>query len=207
MSYTGGYCKASLTTPTQLAASSFAETALYRTDVVMLDKPIAVAWAQSDLGLFTPVSAPMLSTASKIPPNTGGKANLATATSSNTSGLGTSDGLSTGAKAGIGVGPAFAFFAAVAAILLLLMYRRQRRSRSTQQNTSDDKIEQLPQPAESSHLDNIPIVEMLSRSKAPVVEAHSDPKTVEADSGAVAELESGWQGHEIPDDTIQRTAR
>lgn len=112
---------------------------------------VYVAWASSDLGSFTPASAPLAAlttTASSFTTSTASRkssparhTNVSTATSTRThsspaattmaatpTSTGSSNPLSTGAQAGIGVGVSVAGLALIASALLFSL-RRRRRSR------------------------------------------------------------------------------
>jgi hypothetical protein len=157
--------------------------------------PIEVQWASSDLDSFTPKSAPLskwydfvtsLSSTSQssttrpaTPVQSGGS--QPTSTGNNTTGS-DSSGLSTGAKAGIGVGAAFAFFAALAFLVLFFMYRRKRKAGTNSTAEPDARTHEL-----RSH----ELQERHQLGGNPIHEAAGHPKSRELDSSPRAELEGG----------------
>lgn len=88
-------------------------------------------WAESDLTKFTPASAPLLvntaSTASRTQPSNTSKSIASTTSTPSAAG---SPGLSTGAKAGIGVGAAVLVLAILAAGIV---FYRRRKAKQVQQ--------------------------------------------------------------------------
>ena len=165
---------------------------VHTSNIYLADGPVVVGWRSSDLNLFTPRAAPAIfpasptpwttdpspsSSISSPPRTTSHNRNAAKPTVTHPS----SNGLSTGAKAGIGVGVSIACLAAITAVILFLIFRRRRAS-GTSSRVVANRTRTLMSEADS-------------RSKPAEVHAHSRP--VEADSIARSELDSGWQGVEV----------
>jgi hypothetical protein len=107
------------------------------------DWPISVMWAQSDLTNFTPASAPLLvseTSAASVTRSTGGAEQASSASFGNSNGSDTPTGLSTGAKAGIGIGVALG--SAALLVISFLVYRRRRRRRDAARNQRSANVQQ-----------------------------------------------------------------
>jgi hypothetical protein len=175
---------------------------------VALQYPISVEWAASDLSLFTPASAPVLttdvsSTISKFTgtlPTTGGRKAGPTSTATHTA---TDSGLSTGAEAGIAVGAVVAVVTVLAGVIFWMI--RRRRGSKRRILDSDDKSNAFP------YVDNkieLPTEEprRAKHEQSPVeLNAMSSPQELEVGEGAVkkvnseqspVELDSNWNGHD-----------
>ena len=155
----------------------------------LLAPPITVAYHTSDLTLWTTTAASAASAPTSI----------VTPTSNSVHG-GSSDQLTTGAQAGIGVGVALGLLAIVAATMLLL--RRRRRNLAS----SHKEMTDLHLTKAELHDEGKTNAEL--GEEAAIYEVHSLSKPQEMDSMNVrAELESGWRGWEAAPGSIGKGNR
>ena len=187
--------------PTETFGSGFCMPTTITWDDVPLQSPIAgnwpieVQWASSDLDNFTPKSAPLSNWVDLVTSSSSATQSSAThpATRAQSSGSqptstahtdtgNASSGLSTGAKAGIGVGAAFAFFATLACIVLFFMARRKRKTAPDSTGEPHASMSELP-----GH----ELRERHQLSGNPIHEAAGHYKPRELDSSPRAELEGG----------------
>ena len=172
---------------------------------------IQIAWQSTDLARWyapatpTPTSSIATSSGSATP-----------------SGAAPPSGLSTGAKAGIGIGAAAAGLIAIAATVFLVL-RRRRKSRSVPQDPHHDVVPGTQQVGTSDEgkrhseittLQGYPSPAPGYQSPSPVYQSppqayHSPPQEYQgaakpetyghvAEGSDPAELESGWRGWEAP---------
>ena len=183
----------------------------------VLEPYIAVAWDSSDLKLFTPTSAPLsVSVLQQCQRRTSGKSIVPVSSAGSAGVPGTSvgkdmpnapAGLSTAAKAGIGVAVPVAVISAIVMIVLLLKYRRKAHASAEELKRRDqsDTLElkngigvvvsegDADSRAEAdfengrAEADSISIRPELD---SPVVKAEADGSSLKY------ELDSGWHGHE-----------
>ena len=176
----GIFCESFVNSKTLVAVN--ASDIVTANKIVLNDGPVIVAWQSSDLDFFTPRSAPILNpaylTALTANPSTSTSTHEPTATNQKGS-----NGLSTGAKAGIGLGSALGCLAVIATMILTFVYRRRRRLGPRIRA----EMEGISGRGGRQNLDS-----------TPVFEAHPHAKPVEADSTARAELEGDFHGNEVP---------
>ena len=202
----------SLTTPTST-------TTLYQGVPIQMDQPyvvlepyIPVAWASSDLHLFTPTAAP-LSVLQECQPKarvsgamvTGGGNAVGSPGKAVKDTPGSPGRLSSGAKVGIGVGVAAAAVAAIALVVLLLKYRRKAQ-------VSAAELKKRDQPDDFESKTELVVTEMEAdeTAEADFANTRHEPDSIslkaeldspivrlEADASNLRhELDSGWHGHE-----------
>lgn len=201
----------SLTTPT-------ATTTLYEGQPIQMSQPyyilepyIPVAWASSDLALFTPTSAPLslaaqckrLANVSRTSVTSTDPAKGGQQAVKGASGVKEKGGFSKAAKIGTGVGISVAAIAAAVVAVLVLKYRRKRRATALGLKARDT--------VELKNGVGISEVDADSRAEADFehyrAEADStaslrrelDSRAIraEADGSSLRhELDSGWYGHE-----------
>jgi hypothetical protein len=164
--------------------------------------PLSVEWASSDLSLFTPASAPRLAaTQSSGILDLGSMAPVGTMTPSQSSAV-DHGSLSTGAKAGIGVGVAVAGAMIIGALVLWFLRRRVMRKRIPDLAANnahpyvDGKVE-LPHDGAEIRAPGIP-VELGAMNQSPR-EVDGETKANELSGKrqmSPVELEGNWYGHE-----------
>ena len=190
--FSGYFCTGTLTHDVTSIGSDDGKTTGLNGDYVFEYPPITVAWASSDLSKFDPPSAPLLayrsayvtvSSAASEPtqqPGASATKHPAKATGSTASGTSTeSGGLSTGAKAGIGVGIAVVALIAIGALVWFLLKKRKSRQSASwpspappsqaSPQTRDERYEKRAAPNESdtrwySYPDPPPVHELDSMS-------------------------------------------
>jgi hypothetical protein len=205
----------SLTTPTSTTTLYDGGSAIQQiAPYYVLEPYIPVAWATSDLKLFTPTSAPLsvshcsrVATASIVPLSTASELpGLAGSPAIKGNPVGKARGLPTGAKAGIGVGVAVAAISAVVMIVLLLKYRRKaqtsaaelkRRDQSDMLElkngivvSEDDAEFRAEANFENGRVEADSISPVPPELDSPVIRAEADGSNLKY------ELDSGWYGHE-----------
>lgn len=162
--------------------------------------PVIVTWASSDLPKFTPSSAPLIPPGGSLPQTD--SAILADGSAKPVSPLSSgsavpSNSLSTGAKAGIGVGVAVGAIAVIAALVWFLLRRRRRRKEEGQLNTFE-KAELHGEAVKESQR-NVRAKELGEDGQ--VHEMGSPDKPVEIGADEPLELPAEFEGHEVRGDT------
>ncbi|THY69758.1 hypothetical protein D6C86_08848 [Aureobasidium pullulans] len=124
MSLVDNNCQTVISTPTYALMPDLTDTFAISNGFTGLATPINVAWRSADSQSFTPAAAPVLAVASawNLPTST------RTADTETSSAVLSSDGLSTGAKAGIGVGVAAAVLILLGILLFFFLRRRKQRA-------------------------------------------------------------------------------
>lgn len=156
---------------------------------------IAVAWASSDLPLFTPASAPLVQARLAASASRASASDSQATTSEPSNGTSSSPMssgfLSTGAQAGIGVGVSIAGIILLALGMWALLRRRQSRTRNDEPR-ADPRAGLRGEDAEKK----LPGVAELGNYGAKA-ELAGLTKPTELDRNERHELEGHWHGHEI----------
>jgi hypothetical protein len=132
-------CQGIITGATNVVTGN--STMSYATPFIALAQSVVVAWESSDLSSFSPVSAPLLQSATST--SSGGDGTtLSNLTSANTSLVTPPNGLAQNTKIGLGVGIACGVILVCAAVGLLVYRRRLRHLRSTpgMVRTTEDQL-------------------------------------------------------------------
>ncbi|KAK4580252.1 hypothetical protein LTR86_000455 [Recurvomyces mirabilis] len=167
---------------------------------------IAVAWASSDLTLFSPASLPLLTTASLTSEATSAAATssdisagsvIASSTATTATGASQTSttpgpGLSVGAKAGIGVGATVGGLLCLAVAAWFLLWRR--RSFSTKGLPEAEGKAELP--GDGIEKKALHISELGPNGE--IYESAAKERPPEMGDNVRYELEADWHGHEAP---------
>lgn len=184
------FCVKLVTPPTPVVVGSSTITATE--PFLALEPVVPIAWASSDLDLFTPASAPLLqaedraiSSANTTTPSPGSERKSHATTSSS--------GLSTGVKVGIATGSICGLLVIVLLVLLLSRMRNhhlQKKERATKNGALEGNL---------NHIESDTLA---------IFEASSESKPAEADSSnARVELDGYWHGYEVEARTMLPSRR
>ncbi|QIW96331.1 hypothetical protein AMS68_001849 [Peltaster fructicola] len=214
--YNGAGCYSRVTTTTNVVINSFTTTAI-TTPFTAWDWHVQAVWQSTDLGSFTPASAPLLAAekgttvtavssaagASLAPDasqaaDSNGSSTSSSSSSTTTATANASSGLSGGAIAGIVIG-AIAGVALLFALVFFLLYRRkkkQQRQSVPPAYTSDTKYS----PVQQTQFAPAPVPqEQGGVNELPAGTGHEyRPELAGGPQGTTAELDGGYYGPNKP---------